>query len=264
LKLVDSTPKRPNRSWKDYSRAFGRAHNRASAQLEESMPLLRHLEELRQRIFKAFFAVIITTVLSFAFAGRLIDFLAEPIGGREALVSIEVTENIAIFMRISLLSGVIFGMPFIVYQIMRFVLPGLKDRERKWLILGVPTASLLFMAGVAFTWFVLVPTAIPFLINFLNITTQARPGNYFGFVATLMFWIGLSFEMPLVFFLLARLKIVKARQLASGWRYAVVGIAIAAAMITPTVDPINMGLVMVPLMALYGISIGLAAIAGRG
>jgi len=228
------------------------------------MPLLEHLEELRQRLFKAFAAVVVSTLLSFIFAGQLVDFLAAPIGGRKALVSIEVTENIAIFMRVSLLSGVVLSMPVVVYQIARFVLPGLTEREQKWLLLGVPFASLLFLSGVGFTWYVMLPTALPFLMNFLGITTQVRPNNYFEFTTSLMFWIGLSFEMPLVIMFLARLKLVKASQLIQYWRHAVVVMALVAAVVTPTIDPINMSLVMLPLGGLYIISIVLAAIAGRG
>jgi sec-independent protein translocase protein TatC len=260
----DTAPvKGKKRSWTDYTRALGSAHRKASVQLETSMPLLVHLEELRQRIFKAFGAVILTTALSFVFTPQIIDYLASPIGGITALVSIEVTENIAIFMRVALLSGLVFGMPVVVYQLLSFILPGLNLRERGWLMLGTPFAALLFASGVAFTWFVMVPVAIPFLVNFLGITTQVRPANYFTFLTSLMFWIGLSFEMPLVAMLLAKLKIVNARQLATGWRYAFVGIAVLAAGITPTVDPINMGLVMAPLLLLYGVSIVLAALVGR-
>jgi sec-independent protein translocase protein TatC len=258
-----ATTEQEKRSWRDYSRAFGRAHRKASTELETSMPLLRHLEELRQRLFKAFGAVILTTLVSFAISPYLIDYFATPIGGREALVSIEVTENIAIFMRVSLLCGIVLGMPFIVYQAMRFVLPGLKFQERMVLLLVVPSASLLFLAGVAFTWFVMLPVAIPFLVNFLGITTQVRPSNYFHFITTIMFWIGLCFEMPLVTTFLAKLKIITARQLASGWRYAIVFIAIIAAVITPTVDPVTMGVVMAPLLCLYGISVLLAVVVGR-
>jgi sec-independent protein translocase protein TatC len=259
-----SPAKRSKRGWRSLFRAFGRAHRKASAQLEISKPLLNHLNELRQRIFKAFLALILTTGLSFVIAPQLIEFLTTPIGGPDALVSIEVTENVAIFMKVSLLSGFVLGMPFIVYQIMRFVLPGLNRREKSWLLLGVPLASLLFFSGVAFTWFIMLPTAIPFLTAFLGITTQVRPANYFDFITRLMFWIGVCFEMPLVVMLLAKLKMVTAKQLLGGWRYAIVGMAVIAAIVTPTVDPINMGLVMLPLLGLYVISIILAVFAGRG
>jgi sec-independent protein translocase protein TatC len=246
------------RAWHDYFGALGRAHHTASAQLESSMPLLRHLDELRQRMFRAFLGVLLTTALSFVFTRQLIDFLAAPIGGSQALVSIEVTENIAIYMRVALLSGLVLGMPIMLYEILSFILPGLKGNERKWLLWGVPAASLLFLAGVAFCWFVMLPAAIPFLVNFIGITTHVRPANYFNFITTLLFWIGVSFEMPLVVALLAKLKLVTARQLLKAWRYAVVLIALLAAVITPTVDPLNMGLVMAPLCMLYLVSVLLA------
>jgi sec-independent protein translocase protein TatC len=253
-----SKPKKKKHSWRDYLNAVGKAHNKSRVHLESSETLLQHLNELRVRIFKAFGAVIATTLISVFFAQNFIDYLSKPLGGRDALVSIEITENVAIFMRVALLGGVILGMPFIVYQIMRFLVPGLTDREKLWLLLGVPFASLLFLSGVAFTWFVMIPTAVPFLTNFLNIRTQVRPLNYFGFITNLMFWIGLCFEMPLLVMFLAKLKFITAKQLATGWRYAFVAIAVLAAAVTPTVDPINMGLVMLPLMGLYVISIILA------
>lgn len=261
MKHPSLKPKR--KSWQDYFGALGSAHHTASSQLETSMPLLRHLDELRQRIFKAFLGVILTTAVSFVFAQRLIDFLASPIGGSQALVSIEVTENIAIYMKVALLSGLVLGMPVIVYQFLSFIFPGLKSQERKWLLLGVPAASILFAAGVAFCWFIMLPAAIPFLVNFIGITTHVRPANYFSFITTVMFWIGVSFEMPLITALLAKLKFVTAKQLLNGWRYAFVGIAMVAALITPTVDPVNMGLVMAPLCVLYLISVLLAALVGR-
>jgi sec-independent protein translocase protein TatC len=251
------------RAWQDYFGALGRAHHTASAQLESSMPLLRHLDELRQRMFRAFLGVLLTTALSFVFTRQLIDFLAAPIGGSQALVSIEVTENIAIYMRVALLSGLVLGMPIMLYEILSFILPGLKGNERKWLLWGVPAASLLFLAGVAFCWFVMLPAAIPFLVNFIGITTHVRPANYFNFITTLLFWIGVSFEMPLVVALLAKLKLVTARQLLKAWRYAVVLIALLAAVITPTVDPLNMGLVMAPLCMLYLVSVLLARLVGK-
>jgi sec-independent protein translocase protein TatC len=258
-----TVPEKRKRGWRELLRAFGKAHRKASVQLESSAPLLKHLDELRIRLFKAFIALIITTGISFAFSQQVIEYLALPIGGIAKLVSIELTENIAIFMKVSLLGGFILGMPVIVYQIMAFVLPGLKANERTWLFVMVPFASLLFATGVAFTWFVMLPSAIPFLTNFMGITTQVRPENYFGFITRLMFWIGICFELPLIIMFLAKLKLVTAKQLLSGWRYAIVVMALVAAAVTPTVDPINMGLVMAPLMVLYIISIALAAMVGR-
>ena len=167
-------------------------------------------------------------------------------------------------MKVSLLGGFVLAMPVIVYQLVAFIMPGLKRSEKIWLMVMVPFAALLFAGGVVFTWFVMLPTAIPFLAGFLGITTQVRPENYFNFITNLMFWIGICFEMPLVILFAAKLKFVTAKQLASAWRYAVVIMAIVAAAVTPTVDPINMGLVMAPLAGLYIISIILAALVNRG
>lgn len=256
--------KRNKRSWRDVFRAFGRAHRKASSQLESSAPLLNHLNELRIRVFKAFLALMIATGVSFAFSRQIIEYLAAPIGGTANLVSIELTENIAIFMKVSLLGGFVLAMPVIVYQTLAFILPGLRRSERLWLFIMVPFATLLFAGGVAFTWFVMLPAAIPFLTNFMGITTQVRPENYFEFVTRIMFWIGVCFEMPLVIMFMAKMKFVTAKQLAGGWRHATVVMAIVAASVTPTVDPVNMGLVMAPLMGLYVVSIVLAAIVGRG
>ena len=257
---VNSKPRR----WGRFLGAFRRAHRKASVQLGDSAPLLRHLDELRKRIFKAFLALIFATGISFTFSQQLIEYLATPVGGIENLVSIELTENIASFMKVSLLGGFVLAMPVIVYQIMAFILPGLKRSEQRWLLVIVPFATLLFAGGVAFTWFVMLPTAIPFLVEFMGITTQVRPDNYFNFITQMMFWIGVCFEMPLVMMFLAKLKFITARQLLSGWRYAIVAIAVVAAVVTPTVDPVSMGLVMAPLLGLYVISIILAAIVGRG
>ncbi len=228
------------------------------------MPLLQHLNELRQRLFKAFFAVILTTAISFIYAGQMIDFLARPDRRFESPgVDRSHREHCHFYAGGNAGWHHIIGMPVIVYQLLRFLLPGLKANEKGWLLAIVPMASLLFIAGVAFTWFVMIPSAVPFLIHFLGITTQVRPLNYFEFVTTLMFWIGICFELPLVMMFLAKMKIVSAKQLAGGWRYAVVAIAIVAAAVTPTVDPVNMGLVMAPLMGLYIISVVLAAIVRR-
>ena len=264
MSVETKPPKKRKRSWKNIFHAFGRAHRKASVQMESSAPLLQHLNELRIRVFKAFLALIVTTSISFIFSQQIIEYLASPIGGIAKLVSIELTENIAIFMKVSLLGGFVLGMPVIVYQIVAFVSPGLKRKEQIWLLVMVPFAAILFAMGVAFTWFVMLPTAIPFLSNFMGITTQVRPENYFEFITQIMFWIGICFEMPLIIMFLAKLKFVTAKQLAAGWRYAIVVMAIVAAAVTPTVDPVNMGLVMAPLMGLYVISIILAAIVGRG
>ncbi|MEM5776178.1 MAG: twin-arginine translocase subunit TatC, partial [Anaerolineaceae bacterium] len=107
--------------------------NTAENGVEETMDIWEHINELRSRLLKSLLALLLTTVLSFMFTQQIIEFLARPIGGIENLLSIEMTENMGVFMRVSLLSGLIFAIPFIVYQILAFVIPGLRQSERKWI-----------------------------------------------------------------------------------------------------------------------------------
>jgi sec-independent protein translocase protein TatC len=225
--------------------------------------LIEHLEALRRHVLRALVVLAVTTGLSFAFAGRILDWLAGPVGGVRALQSIEVTESISAFMRVSLLAGFALAVPYLSLELFLFLQPGLRPRERKFLLLAIPSAGVLFLAGMTFAFFVMLPTALPFLLSFLGIPTLPRPANYIRFVTGLMFWIGVSFQFPLVVFALSWFGLVRARALAAGWRFAVIGIALLAAAVTPTVDPVNMALVMLPMTVLYFLSIGLAALAGR-
>jgi sec-independent protein translocase protein TatC len=226
--------------------------------------LLDHLEELRRHLFRSVLAMAITTAISFAFASRILNLLAAPIGGLDALQAIEVTESIGAFMRVSLLTGFALALPYISFELFAFINPGLKRNERVLVIFSLPIAFILFLAGIAFTYFVLLEPALDFLLGFMGVTTVPRPSNYVRFVTNLMFWIGVAFEFPLVIYVMAGIGLVEARTLARGWRFAMVGIAILAAAATPTIDPVNMALVMAPMIFLYFFSILLAAIAGAG
>jgi sec-independent protein translocase protein TatC len=231
---------------------------------EKEMTIWDHLGELRNRLFIALISLVVTTLLSFIFADRFVQLMTVPIGGLQNLIAIEVTENISVFMKVSLLSGFILALPFILYELLSFIMPGLTDSERRWVIISIPLASVFFLLGVAFCYFVMLPAAIPFLVSFLGVRTTPRLSNYIGFVTNMMFWIGVSFELPLLVFILAKLKIVNAKMLAHQWRVAVVLIGVIAALVTPTPDPVNMSLMMAPLLVLYLLSILFAAIARRG
>jgi len=222
-----------------------------------------HVKELRMRLLWALVGVVVGVAISFNLTKYFLDILTVPIGGLEKLLSIEVTENLAVYMRVSLLSGFIMSLPWVLYQLLAFITPGLHPKERRWLFISIPFATLMFLGGVVFTYTVMLPTAIPFLISFLGVTTTPRISNYIQFVTTLMFWVGVSFETPLVIFLLAKLRLVTAGALIRQWRIAIVVIAVLAAVITPTGDPVNMALLMAPLLALYLFSILLAFFAGE-
>jgi sec-independent protein translocase protein TatC len=165
---------------------------------------------------------------------------------------------------VSLLSGFILSLPFILYELLAYILPGLTQNERRWVLISIPLASVFFLIGVAFCYFVMLPAAIPFLTGFLGVKTTPRLSSYIGFVTNMMFWIGISFELPLLVFILAKLKIVNAKMLLKQWRVAIVVIAIVAAVVTPTPDPVNMSLLMAPLFVLYMLSILFAYLARRG
>jgi sec-independent protein translocase protein TatC len=167
-------------------------------------------------------------------------------------------------MRVTLLGGFIISLPFTLVQIYFFVRPGLKPNERRWILRALPLALLLFLVGVVFAYAVMLPNAIPVLIQFKGPEVLPKWKDYVNFITSLIFWSGVCFEMPLIAYLLAKLGIVSAGQLLKGWRIAMVVIAIAAAVITPTGDPINMALLMGPLILLYALSILLASFARKG
>jgi sec-independent protein translocase protein TatC len=195
---------------------------------------------------------------------RILDFLTEPVGGIQTLRAIEVTESIGAFMRVSLLSGLALAIPYILFEIFLFINPALRSNERKMVIVLLPVGTLLFVGGLAFAYFVMLPAALPFLLNFMGIQAELRPSSYIQFVTSVMFWLGVAFEFPLIIYLLAVVGVVNSRMLWGAWRIAIVAIAVLSAAITPTIDPVNMGLVMAPMTVLYFLSIGLAAIAERG
>jgi len=230
---------------------------------DETKSLLEHIEELRRRLIKALLALAVGFVISALFTNQLLEWLARPVGGLEKLEAIEVTENLGVFMQVALLGGVLLAMPVIVYQVWRFVTPGLYPHEKRYIYILAPAATLLFISGAAFAYFVMLPAAVPALLGFAPIPTRPRPANYISFVTNLMFWVGISFEMPLFIFFLAKVRLVGPRDLLRNWRVAVFLIALLAALVTPTGDPINMGLVMIPLVVLYVLSILLARVAYR-
>jgi sec-independent protein translocase protein TatC len=232
-----------------------------SATLEQPGLLIDHLEALRRHILRALVVLILAILVSMAFTRPILEWLSIPIGGLEKLQAIEVTESIGAYMRVALLSGFTFALPYIGIEIFAFLHPGLRRRERITILILIPVATLLFIAGAAFTYYIMLDPALDFLLSFLGIKTAIRPSNYIRFVTGLMFWIGVAFQFPLIIYGLAALGIVNARSLIRGWRFAILGIAILAAAVTPTIDPVNMGLVMLPMIVLYFLSIGMASLA---
>ena len=226
--------------------------------------ILPHLTELRNRLFYAVIFLALTTAVSFTYTPQLLDVLRRPLPTDANVIAATITDQLGMFMRISLTAGFLLAVPFIATQFWIFIAQGLKRNERRYVYWFVPGATILFITGVSFAYLVMLPAAIPFLLSiFADVPSFLRLSDYVADVTRLLFWVGLSFEMPLVLAVLARIGLVTARQLLQGWRFAILGIAVLAALVTPTADPINMGLVMLPLFGLYLLSVLLAALVRR-
>ena len=202
--------------------------------------ILSHLGALRRHFTRAAIVMGLVTILAFTFASRIIDLLATPVGGINRLVAIDPTEPIGTFMRVSLMTAFAITLPYLILEIWLFIAPGLSRDSR---VFGL--------------------YAIPIAVTIGGITSQIRPSSYIRFVTSIMFWIGIAFQFPLIVYVLARVGLIKAKVLSTNWRLAIVIIAVLSAMITPTIDPVNMALVMGPMIVLYFFGILLAKIAER-
>ncbi|MEL6405621.1 MAG: twin-arginine translocase subunit TatC [Chloroflexota bacterium] len=237
------------------------------------MTFLEHLAEFRDRALWAFGALVVGTAIGFLFAPQGLEILREPFcriveaneSGACTFQVLDPTGNIMVYFRVSLLIGAMLAIPMITYQFMAFIIPGLTKRERRMVFMALPAITGLFIIGVVFSWFVLIPPALTFLNGFLPeiFEPQWTADGYLSFTTSLIFWMGVAFETPLVFFVLSVIGMVTPRSLVQNWRIAVVGASIAAAVITPTIDPVNMFLVMAPLLALYIVSILLSFVGVR-
>jgi sec-independent protein translocase protein TatC len=229
----------------------------------QEMTIWEHLDELRKRLLYSLVALAVGVVISIIFADFLLELIAKPIGGFENLLSIQVTENFSVYFRVITVAGFIIALPFILIQLFLFISPGLNKKEQQWIFRAMPFGTILFCVGAVFAYLVMLPAAIPFLIEFPGPNVLPKWKDYVDFVTGLVFWIGLTFETPLLMFVLAKLGIIDAKGLAKHWRFAVIFIAVIAAVATPTPDPINMILLMAPLLMLYFLGILLAALARR-
>ena len=231
---------------------------------ERLMTVLEHIEELRFRLFISAAFVVIGLGVSVFFGNDIIVFLSKPAEARSEdfeLQFIEPFELFVTYFRVSLLGGLILGMPMIVYQGLRFVSPGLDANERRWLHATVAGTFVLFLGGVAFAYYIALPPALDFLLDFSGgeiARPDIRVGSYVDFVTRLLFWTGVSFQTPLIVMYLARFGIVSARQLLRWWRFAIVGAFVVAAIVTPTIDPVTQSLVAGPIIVLYFLGIILA------
>lgn len=235
-----------------------------SASIQKPALMVEHFNDLRKHLFRILIALILCIIVMGIFSRGAIDFLALPIGGLDQLIAIDVTESVGVFMRVVFMGALVLVSPYIAFELWMFAAPGLMPSARKLGLLGIPLVLIFFIIGIAFTYKFLLPTALPFLLNFMDIQALPRVSSYINFVTGIMFWIGISFEFPLLTYMLTMMGLIQPRQLVIQWRGALVIIAIVSAAITPTPDPVNMSIVMAPLLLLYLISIGLSYMASMG
>jgi sec-independent protein translocase protein TatC len=230
--------------------------------LEQPDSFLEHVGALRNHLLRSVVVLIICAAAAFLFLPQMLEFITQPIGGMDQLNAVEVTEPIAVAMRVVLLAAFAVALPYIIFEIFLFVAPAISRRARLIGLLAIPLVVVFFFGGMAFAFYLILPTGLPVLLNFLDVPTQIRPSSYIRFTTGLMFWFGALFEFPLLAYLLTVMRVLSPRALLKNWRIAVVVISVLAAIITPTIDPINMMLVMVPLILLYSFSILLSFLAG--
>jgi sec-independent protein translocase protein TatC len=238
---------------------------------EKRLPLGEHLLELRRRLMWAAIAVVLCTMIAFIFHQQILLLLMAPAQNFTDMpngkpIYTDLTEFIGIAFKVSLLVGLFVSLPFVLYQLVMFVSPGLEARERRYLYALLPVTILVFLLGAAFGYRVLFPPAVRFLLSFgADVATPLiRIGNYMNLMISLLFWMGVVFETPVVLFFLAKIGVVTPQWLAKQRRYALVVAFILGALITPTFDPVNQSFVAIPIIVLYEIGIWLARIGYRG
>lgn len=246
---------------------FGRSKKKKKEYESGDMSFLEHIDELRKRIIIALVGVVIGCII----VGVKLDFVVEQILLRPAIASGIKLQNLQpfgqpfLYFKVLLIGGLIIALPFVLYQLWKFIAPGLYPNEKKWVRLITLFTSLCFFIGASFAYFVM----IPFMLNFSAffgtkiIENKFDVNHYFGFVTMMLLASGLVFEMPMVSFVLSRFGILTSKFMRKYRRHSIVLILIAAAILTPTPDPINQLIFAFPLFILYEISIIVARASER-
>ena len=226
---------------------------------EKKIGILDHLRELRKRLLWSVLVVVITTFACFFFIEDIVEILKAPAGDIN-LVFIEMTEGFTTYLKVSLMAGIVVAMPFLLYQFLMFLIPALTRRERRSVYTILPFITIMFVGGILFGYYFLIPPATGFLLNFgVDIAEpQIRVSNYIDFITRLLVAIGLLFELPILTSFLARMGVISSRWLAERRKMVIIFAFVLAAIITPTPDIFNQSIVAGTIIVLYEISILLA------
>ena len=230
---------------------------------DKELSLIQHLDELRRRMYVMAIGVGVMTAISFTFAETMIRILLLP-SGQVSCITLAPTEGFATFMRVALFSGIALAMPIIVWQVFAYVDPALMPKERRFVFRLGPFVVLLFVLGMLFCYFLLLPQALGFLLNFGGgvFQTELRCAEYISFATTFILLLGVVFEVPAVMFALVKVRVVSRDRLAGVRRFVFLGVFVVAAIITPTPDPFNQSLVAIPMYLLYELGLFLSRFAG--
>lgn len=233
-----------------------------AAESAGEMPLTGHLSELRQRIISSLIAIGLGTAVSLFFIEELIAFLTAPAGH---LYFSRPAEVFIIYMKTAVIAGFILASPVVFYEFWRFLLPALTDREKSWTAIFVPLSVGLFLGGICFSYFFVMPRSLQFLIGFggESFTPLLSMENYLEFVLLMIIPFGIVFNLPLVMIALSRAGLVHAKTLKKVRKFVILASFIIAAVITPTPDILTQSLLALPCIVLYEVSLRIISIWDR-
>ena len=231
-----------------------------------SMPLLAHLEELRKRVIFSVAGVLVGFLSCWSLADRIFGLMQQPIiqalrhhGLSGGLVYLNPTEPFNLYLEVGFVAGLFAASPFVFYQLWLFIAPGLYRKEKRYVLPFLVSTVGLFLAGGLFGYRMVYPASLDFLIGYgQRFQPMITIGEYTRLFLTIIIGLGLIFEMPILVFFLALMRVITARWMWRNLRYSILAIFVLAAIITPTTDILNMCLFAAPMIALYGISIGVA------
>ena len=224
-----------------------------------------HIADLRKRLTISTITVVVMFFACFSFYEPILEWMMAPVKHAlpvgTSMIAVEIQETFFTAMKVAFFAGFIISLPVIFWQLWLFLAPGLYDHEKKLVVPFVFFATLMFLLGAAFAYYIVVPIGFDFLIAFGNSVVSVLPsiGKYVGFFTKLLIGFGIAFELPVITFFLAKIGLVNDQMLKDFFRYAVVLIFIVAAVLTPP-DVISQVLMAAPLLILYGVSIYIAKV----
>ncbi|ADY73577.1 Sec-independent protein translocase, TatC subunit [Desulfurobacterium thermolithotrophum DSM 11699] len=233
---------------------------------EEELPVTEHIEELRQRIFKSVIALIVGFLVAWPFKKDILLFLERPLPEnlKGKLIFLSPPEAFFTALKVSFFAGILIALPFVLYQVWKFIEPGLYEHEKKFIVPFIFFSLLFFFTGASFAYFVILPFGLKFLLGFMDdiLTPQITVGSYISFVIQLILAFGFVFLLPVVVWLLSKLGIINYKMLEKNRKYAILIIFVVAAVLTPP-DIFSQIMMALPLLGLYELSIWIAKITGR-